>query len=729
MTEFGTLLRDRRKAKGMSLDALAEKVFTSRGQLSKIENGKANANPTVVAACDTALEAGGELVEAFGKHEVDRAGGGLRGLPDPTGHFVGRAEALDVLASVLRGESARMCVVHGLAGVGKTTVAITAARAAEDAFPDGRVFLDLRGHTPRTTPGTGPVEPLEALHTLLSLLGVSRERLPPDVDGRSNLLRDLVRDRRMLLVFDNVATVAQVRPLLPAGGTCRVLITSRGRLPALDEAWSLPLGTLGTDDAVALLRSVAGDRAPAGAQAREIVSLCGNLPLAIRIAAARLVAGSGTRLRDRLADERTRLLVLDDGERGVAAAFAVSHDALTPAERALFGLLAVHPGPVLEIPAVEAMSALPFGEAEALLDRLHDAGLITLDAAGHIGMHDLVRTFALRHALPPDPGVRAAAVVNLVDYALARVTAADEVLEPSRYRPDTGRPTSCAPFADTSSALAWLRVQWPTLERVVDLAAEHGLHRSCWQLAFVLRAFFFRDKLYEPWLATHQRALKSTAALDDLSATGMIRNNLGMAYIDAGRISDAVDAHERALAAFTDAGDERGRTDALSSLAWARLYHGEAAISVRDLTTALEAYRAAGRVRNMAIARRGIALGLTRLGRHDEAVEHAEAALAQAEAELQPVDALMAINCLAWIHFCAGRLDLAVELYTKACGLGELAGSAYERARALTGLGNVAALRGDRVAAKQHWGEADRQETRLLSAVLEEARVRAELGP
>ncbi|GLW91301.1 helix-turn-helix domain-containing protein [Actinokineospora globicatena] len=723
MTDFGNALRRHREGAHMSLDALAKKVFLSKSQLSKIENGKQHMKEATAKTCDLVLGANGDLIAEFAKSEARRAGSGLRGLPEVTSHLVGRDAELDVLASVLRGDSRRQCVVFGLAGVGKTAVAIAAGRAAEDAFPDGSYFLDLRGHTP----GATPVEPFEALRRLLNVLGVASELVPPDVDGRVNLLRDLTRDRRMLLVYDNAESAAQVRPLLPTGTGNRVLITSRSRLPALDEAWSLSLDMLDRHDAVALLRSVAGDRAPADPEAAEIVSLCGDLPLAIRIAAARLVAGSATRLRDRLADERTRLMVLDDGERGVAAAFAVSHEALSDAERALFGLLAVHPGPVLEIPAVEAMSALPFGEAEVLLDRLHDASLITLDAVGHIGVHDLVRAYALRHAQPA-PDVRASAVHRLVDYALARATAADEVVEPARYRPALDQPHQ-HPFADSDSALEWLRAQWPTLERVVDLAADHGLHRPCWQLAYVLRAFFFRDKLYEPWLATHTRALTATAALGDQSATGMILNNLGMAYIDAGRISDAVDAHQRALEAFTAANDERGRTDALSSLAWARLYHGEAETTARDLTTALAAYEAAGRFRNVAIAHRGIALALTALGHHAEAVEHADLARKQAEAQLQPVDTLMAINCLAWIHFNAGNHDTAVQLYTEAGTLAELAGSAYERARALTGLGNIAALRNDRPAARRHWSEADDQQTRLLPAVLGEARVRAELGP
>ncbi len=718
MTEFGAELRRRREAAGLTLEVVGLRASISIGYLSRIERGMVAVKPEIGAACDRAVDAGGDLLAL-----LDGRPGLLRGLPPVTRHFLGRDDALDRLSSVLLGDEVRIGVVHGLPGVGKTTVAVTAARRAEKRFPDGTLYLDLRGHTP----GTDPMTPRAALHSLLGMLADPAERVPWDVDGCANLLQDLVRGKAILFVFDNVASAAQIRSLLPAEPRCRVLVTSRGRLPALDEAWHQPLGMLDLADAVALFRSVAGDRGPTGSEVEDIVELCGRLPLAVRIAAARFVVGGAPRLRERLIDERTRLTTLDDGERGVAAAFALSYAALTDPERSVFGLLAVHPGPVVEFDAVEAMAALPVGEAEVLLERLHDAGLIDIGVDGTVAVHDLVRAFAVRHAMPTGDE-RDAAVARLVDYALARVFAADELMEPARYRPEVDCVAKVS-FDDDVAALTWLRAHWPTLARVVDLAARHGLYRHCWQSAYIMRAFFFRDKLYEPWRRTHLRALEAAQTLDDLSATAMILHNLGMACIDAGEIAEAIDYHCRALHAFTTAGDERGRVDAMSSLAWARLYkqsQHEMSAAVLDLNSALAAYRAAGRTRNVAITLRGIALALTGLGKHAEALVAAEEARAQPDQ--QPVDQLMALNMIAWVRFNSGELDLAAHHYTQAAALAELAASRYELARACTGLGNIAASRSDHAAARAHWERADRQDDRLVPAVLNEARVRRELS-
>jgi tetratricopeptide (TPR) repeat protein len=251
------------------------------------------------------------------------------------------------------------------------------------------------------------------------------------------------------------------------------------------------------------------------------------------------------------------------------------------------------------------------------------------------------------------------------------------------------------------------------------------MHRLCWQLAFILRAFFFREKLLEPWLGTHRRALRSAQATDDRTATGMILNNLGMAHIEAGQVDAAIDCHRRALACLTEAGDERGATDALSSLAWARMYQGEPSATLRDLTTVLAVYRRTDRVRNVVIALRGIALALAALGRFDEALDHAREAR---ECAQLPVDVLQGINCIAWIYFRARHLDDAQRCYTEAVDLADLADNDYERARALTGLGNVAALRGDRRTAERYWADAARLPATLYPQVLGEAGAHQELA-
>jgi tetratricopeptide (TPR) repeat protein/transcriptional regulator with XRE-family HTH domain len=728
MQDFGAELKRRRTSAGMSLAGLAAAVHFTKGYLSKVENGKARVNHDLAKACDHALRAEGELLALVTNATLParRSAGGIAGLPDGGRHFVGRESELADLSALFedRGD-ARIGVVHGMAGAGKTALAVAAARLAAPAFPDGCLFFDLRGHSP----GAGELTSAEALHRLLRLLDVAAERLPLDENGLANLVRDQLRKRRMILVLDNVRSAEQIRAIVSGETTSRILVTSRGRLPALDDARHFAVDVLPLDAAVRLLRSVAGEVVTVNDDvATEIVRYCGQLPLAVRIAAARLAGGwSAARLRDRLADENTRLVALDDGERSVAAAFAVSYESLPPDQRRLLGLLALHPATAAEPAAVEALAGFGPGEADRLVDRLHDAHLVVRDERGCVELHDLVRMFAAQYALPEvGQGNRDAAVTRLVEHALTTALAADELTEPHRFRPATGLPVApTSRFADAEAAFTWLADQWPALVEIVDSAARYRLYDRCWQLAFVLRAHFFREKLFEPWIRTHQCALEAARAAGDPNATGMILNNLGMAHIESGRVDDAVRFHQLAQEQFAQASDDRGAIDALSSLAWARLYRGEAETTLTDLTTVLAVYRRTGRTRNVVIALRGIALAATALGRFPEALSAAGEACELAQL---PVDRAMSVNCEAWVHFRAGRPDDAVRCYTAAADLADEAGSEYERARALTGLGNTAAARGDRQAAAHWWAEAAAYRVTLDPSVLGEAEARGRLA-
>jgi len=725
MPDFGAELKRRRLSVGMSLTGLAASVHFTKGYLSKVENGKARVNRDLAKACDQALGAGGELLALVTEtvFPARRSAGGIVGLPDGGRYFVGRETELQALSALLLGSGhARVGVVHGMAGAGKTALAVAAARQVAAEFPDGCLFFDLRGHTP----GAAELSAAEALHRLLRLLDVPAGQLPADEDGLANLVRDQLRARRMILVLDNVRSAEQIRAIVDGETASRILVTSRGRLPALDDAWHFPVEVLPLGDAVRLLQSVAGDHAPADEEvATEIVRYCGLLPLAVRIVAARFVAGGWTaaKLRDRLADETTRLGALEDGERSVATAFAVSYEALPGDQRRLLGLLALHPAAAAETGAVEALAGLGAGEADRLVDRLHDAHLVVRDERGYVELHDLMRTFAAKHALPQvEPDDREVAVRRLVEHLVATTLAADELAEPYRFRPATGLPAPAGvPFSDAEGALAWLGAQWPTLADTVDAAARHGLYDRCWQLAFVLRAFFFRERLFEPWIRTHERALEAARAAGDPSATGMILNNLGMAHLESGRPDDAVRCHQQAQAEFALARDDRGAIDALSSLAWARLYRGEAEPALGDLTTVLAVYRRTGRTRNVVIALRGIALASVALDRFPEALAAAREAAGLAQL---PVDQAMSVCCVAWVHFRAGHWGEAERGYHRAAAVADDAGSEYERARALTGLGNTAAARGDHRTAARWWAEADAYRVTLNPAVLGEAKYR-----
>ncbi|OLR93017.1 XRE family transcriptional regulator [Actinokineospora bangkokensis] len=714
MNEFGSEVLRLRNAQGLSQDALAKKVFLSKSQISKTENGRSKPSPETATRLDEVLGAGGALLALVPKAAVRPRRGEHRphGLPDPPADFTGRAALLAEVAAVLHtdtGATARVCALHGLAGSGKTALALAAAaEACHGDFPDGAFFFDLGGHTPGARPQTA----FDVLGSLLPRFGIT-ETLPPDLDGRLNTYRDLMRTRGVLLVLDNAASAEQVRPLVPPGQLCRVLVTSRSELAALDGAHHVHVDVLDEQEAVHLLGAqLPDDRLPDPGTAREVVELCDRLPLAIRIAAAQLRGPSWAvdRFRARLADERTRLAHLDDGERAVAAAFAITLDTLPEDQRWFFGLLACHPGGPVEPDAAEAMAGLDPGESDRLLARLRAANLLRRDPAGH-ATHDLVRLFAVRHALPlVAADTRRAALDRLIAFTLDRVAAAAALLDPHRYRPVAVQREH--PLADRAAALEWFRAQAPTLERVVELALRHGALVACWQLAYLLRAFYFHDKRTDPWLLTHEHGLTAARAARDDRATGMMLNSLGMAHLHVGSVDLALAMHREAYAAATAAGDEHGALDALSSGAWARVYCGQAEAAVPELLDVLAAYRAAGRGRNAMITLRGLALALTRCGRSAEAFAPATEALelARTISDSGPDSSgvVMGSNCLAWVHYRAGEHERAAELYAEAAEWADLGGDdvEYEHARALTGQGNAAARRGEPSTARARWAEA-----------------------
>lgn len=352
---FGGELRRLRQDAGISLGALAERVHYSKGYLSKVENGTSLPNPSLAALCDEVLRTGGALTallsDAGGRRRATRSDGSTRtsfGLPAVTSHFTGRAEEVATVLAALRGD-AGTCVVTGMAGVGKTALAVWCGRRVEAAYPDGVLFMDLHGHTPDVP----PVPPEAALDRLLRLLGVPGEAVPPDVDDRAGMYRDRLRGRAVLVVLDNAESARQVLPLLPAEEKCRVLVTSRHRLAALDDAHHVPLGLLAAEDGAELLRSLLRERADDEDALADVVDLCGRLPLAIRVAAARLLANPSWRLADlgaRLGAEADRLQELDDGERSVAAAFRVSSSTMPPTSGRSSGCSPPTPAPTSTCP-------------------------------------------------------------------------------------------------------------------------------------------------------------------------------------------------------------------------------------------------------------------------------------------------------------------------------------------------------------------------------------------
>jgi tetratricopeptide (TPR) repeat protein/transcriptional regulator with XRE-family HTH domain len=736
--EFGSELRRMRELAGLSQTAFSTRIHYSKGYLSKVETGKAAANREFAQACDAALSAGGALVALVRERSDSRSRSSavtaLAGLPRATPHFTGRSSELARITAFAvdpHGEIA--CVLTGMAGAGKTALALRGAWDVSESFPDGCLFLDLASHTP----GATEVTALDALDPLLRLLGVPGDQIPVQLDARANLYRSRLRGKRCLLVFDNVRSARQVAALLPSEPGCRVIITSRNRLNALDDAVHVLVDVLPVQVAASLFRAVGGDRAESAPDevVDRVVERCGRLPLAIRIAAARFRGSPVWTLEDfdgRLADETSRLSALDDGERSVAAAFSLSCRALTEQQLRLFGLLALHPGRDVEVRSVAALANLGVVETRRLLDDLGDVHLVAHGTADHVTTHDLLRAFARDRVLPGIAGAdQETALRRLLDHNLLLAESSDEFLAPHRYRLPVvfdDLPEVSERFVDRDSALAWIDVEWPNLVGLCRTAAEQGLHDRCWQLAFFLRDFFFLAKLWGPWIDIHLVAVESARASGDGRALAITLNNLGIAHADRGDLALATGYYQEALEQFRELGEERGITDAISNLAWTALYLGEPATALRDLRVALESYRRMGAVRNAAIALRGIALAETELGLFTEALEHAEVARGEFVALDLDLDVVMSVNCAAWANFQAGRHGAAVEQYERAVALGEQCGSRYEMARAMTGLGNVEAAAGRHEAAAALWAQADDLHA-LNEVMVGESRVRRSSAP
>lgn len=728
--DFGSELRRRRTEKKITLGTLSLQLFCSSSHLSKVETGKAKANLRFGKLCDDALEAQGELVALLDDEETTKERPTdinlIFGLPALPYHFVGRPQELKSIADYLSGAlESSLCVISGMAGVGKTALALQGAWAASTSFPDGCFFLDFGETTPHGAQ--------EVLGSLLKLIGVPEERLPARPDALANLWRSRTRDKRLMLVLDNVRSAADVAPLLSSDPGCKVIVTSRKRLSALDEATHVPVGVLTDTEAGALFRTAGGERAACAPEAavRAVVEYCGRLPLAVRIVAARLRSGSMrsvAELEVRLSHETHRLELLDDGDRSVAAALAVSCHCLSGEQRRVLALLALHPGLGIDLHDVAVLADIDPLRAATLVDGLADAHLVTHESPRRVSMHDLVRQFARVELLPQlTVEEQHAALRRLLEHGLRLAVAADKLLTPQRFRSPVildDFPEGAWAFSDRAAGVLWLESEWRSLVALCETAAELGLHSLCWQLAFALRDFFFLTKRWGPWIETHTRAVESARTAGARTWLAISLSNLGVAHSDRGDLTMAVGYFQRALVLYQELGDDDGVVNSVSNLAWAELYLGEYENSMDGLRTALKYYRRMENRRNAAITLRGIALLEAELQLCPSAVEHAQQARAEFHALGLELDAVMSVNCAAWAHFRSGDHRAATAGYKEALALAESCASSYEGARALTGLGNISWARGRHEAATELWRRADALYGGLEPVMLGEARVR-----
>ena len=541
---------------------------------------------------DLGVEPGAELREAHLKvlrgQVPARAGDERNCLPRDLPDFTGRhAECRGLLVGHPAGQ---ITAIDGMAGVGKTTLAVHLAHQLAPEYPDGQLFLDLRAHSP----GQKPLSARDALESLLRQFGVEGTRIPEGVDDCAALWRALAADRQLLVVLDNVADAAQLRPLLPNGNRSWTVVTSRCRLPSLEGVHRLSLDVLPPADAATLFARVI-DRPVAGQSeaVEEVLKLCAFLPLAVRIAAAKARAHPSwpvAYLAGRLRDEHRRLTELRVGDRSVEAAFALSYDLLTPAQQRMFRLLGECPGNDFDAYAAAALAGIGHADAEQLLDELLDGHLLLEPAPGRFRFHDLLRQHARNAALPEDAGAQD----RVIDYYLHGAAQAADLLEPTRRRWDLGAsPAELPPFAGQLEAVGWLTTEYENLVAVIAAASARGLWDRCWQLAQCLWRFFFVRGHLQDWIFTHRLALAATVRTGDVRARAETYKNLGLAHWRRADFTEALDHHHRALTLDERDGDVWGQAKTHNHLGFIHARMGHHAEAVHHQQQAVMLYHEA----------------------------------------------------------------------------------------------------------------------------------------
>lgn len=483
-----------------------------------------------------------------------------RQLPGPQRVFVNREDELAALDAMAVEADGQLAVVVGMPGVGKTALVVQWADRNQDRFPDGQLYLNLHGYDEGP-----PVGPLRVLSGFLAALGVPRSELTTDLDEAAAQYRSVLAGRRVLVVLDNASEASQVRPLLPGGGGCAVIITSRHHMAGLvarEGARRITLRVLPDDDAVALLARLTRETRPGDQPAAlgKIAGLCARLPLALRIAAEHAISRPWTSMENLAADLRDQaalwraLTVEDDGQTANLAAarsvFTWSYRAL-PAEAAkVFRLLAAHPGMDFSEAAVTALTGT--GVSRQSLGILVGAHLLEQSAADRYQFHDLVRSYAMDQAHEEEsPGGLRDASRRVLLWYLRSADAAQPWVNPLEARvpleaeaADEQPPES---FGSRDEAIRWIETERGNLVAAVRIAAEQDLHEIASKLAVVLRALTMQLNLFDDWLATSEIGLRSAEILGDLTAQAELLQSVGWAYSLAYDLDRGQEYQRRAL--------------------------------------------------------------------------------------------------------------------------------------------------------------------------------------
>ena len=727
---FGGLLRQLRDDARLTQEELAQAASLSPRSVSDLERGV-----NLTARHDTARLLAGALgltgpqralfeAAARGRApagQVLAAGQGAaaaavtRTLPRDIASFTGRAAELAQLAGAVTGDADGGVVgihaIGGMAGVGKTTFAVHAAHRLAGGFPDGQFFLPLHAHTP----GQRPVDPADALASLLLTAGVGAQQIPPGLAARAARWRDYLAGKKVLLLLDDAASHEQVTPLLPGTAGSVVLVTSRRHLTALADAAAISLDTLAPAEAAALLARLAGRpglRSGDG-PAAEITRLCGYLPLAIGMLARQLhhhPAWDAAGLAAELAAAAGRLELMRAENLSVAAAFDLSYQDLTPSQQRLFRHLGVHPGADIDAYAAAALDGADLAAARRHLDGLYDQYLLAEPARGRYRLHDLLREHARALAGDGDPADGDAAAGRLLDYYVHTAAAAGRHIATWNTpvaRPPPGDPPAAAPGLSTAGqASAWLDAERANLHAAAGFAAASGRPGPAIAIPAAISGFLFARGHWDQSAGLHQAALAAARQAGDRAGQAGALNELGLLQQMTGAHPAAAASLTQALELYCGVGDRLGQASALDQLGRVQYDTADYPAAAASLTQALGLFRDLGH-------RAGQAIALTCLGRlHVRTGDYpaAAASLTQALGLFRDIGhrlgQAIAITNLGRLHVRTGDYPAAAASLTRGLGMFRDLGDRRGQAGATGNLGALQSRTGDYPAAAASLTEA-----------------------
>lgn len=635
-------------------------------------------------------------------------------LPAPA-HFTDRASDLAELDAMLVPNERMLAVLAGPGGIGKTALALQWAHGVHDRFPDGQIYVDLGGFS-----GETPMSSEEALGLFLRSLGVVPQSVPADLAEQAALYRSLTAGKSLLVVLDNARAATQVRPLLPNSSSSAVVVTSRTRLTDLvvDGGRLLDIRPLASSSAVTLLAKTLGGNRIAHEQdrAEALVDLCGGLPIAVRVAAARLAARpkwSVGRVVSELADEQLRLTMLSPSqELSVQTTFDLSYRALDERTAVVYRRLALHPGQTFGPAVAASLLGGGFPEANRLIEELVDSSLLEEVAEDRYRFHDLLKLHARQQAdRLDDQEHRDLALRHVLEWYLAGAMVADEIVTPHRRRLDytfRANPTEQPRFADREEALAWLELERANLVTAGHVSLSQGWHDLAWHLSDVLWPLFLHRKHYHDRLDVDLRGVEAARLWENRFAEADMLKRLGRVCTTLGRHGEAEEHLRESATIAAAAGDQRGVADAREALALLYADTGRADESVAEFAELVDLNRELGADRSLALSLIHLGTALSRTGRDTEALAH----LAESKAvfarlsEPDPYNSARVLVAEARVHLHAQDFARAGVVAEEALDKMRSVGSMDGTAHAHEVLSEAAQHQGDTAGAVDHLREA-----------------------